>query len=107
MTTETDLRRRFWRLSVPNIFANLMVPLAGLIDLALLGHLEELDHLGGVALGLVVFDYLYWSFGFLSMGTTGLVAQAMGRQRQDGALVVALRGAAISTRASSQPPSPS
>jgi len=68
------------------------VPLVGLVDVALLGHLADVSALGGVALGLVVFDYVYWSFGFLRMGTTGLVAQALGRHASDEARVVALRG---------------
>ncbi len=69
----------FLRLSAANILSNLMVPLASLVDTAFLGHLSEIDHLGGVALATILFNYLYWSFGFLRMGTTGLAAQAMGK----------------------------
>ncbi|EDM81279.1 putative membrane protein (DNA-damage-inducible protein) [Plesiocystis pacifica SIR-1] len=73
------LRRRFLGLAVPSIVASLMVPVASLVDAAILGHLEVLEPLAGVALAGVVFDMLYWSFGFLRMGTTGLSAQAFGR----------------------------
>lgn len=76
---EQQLGRVFARLALLNILANLTVPLAGLVDLAMLGHLEDIRHLAGVALGGVVFDYLYWTFGVLRMGTTGLTAQALGR----------------------------
>ncbi|PRQ08687.1 MATE family efflux transporter [Enhygromyxa salina] len=71
--------RRFLALALPSIAASLMVPVASLVDTAILGHLDELEPLAGVALGGVIFDLLYWSFGFLRMGTTGLTAQAFGR----------------------------
>ena len=58
--------------------ATVSVPLAGLVDTAILGHLEDIRFLAGVALGSIVFDYVYWTFGFLRMGTTGTTAQAMG-----------------------------
>ena len=70
----------FFKLSAANIASNLLVPLAGLIDTAFLGHLAEIRHLGGVAIATVIFNYIYWSFAFLRMGTTGLAAQAAGRQ---------------------------
>jgi multidrug resistance protein, MATE family len=86
---------RFFRLAIVNILSNLMVPLAGLIDVAFLGHLSEIRHLAGVALAMVLFNYLYWTFGFLRMGTTGLTAQATGRQNFDEVLLVGLRNGAI------------
>jgi multidrug resistance protein, MATE family len=90
-----DILRRFFQLALINILANLLVPIAGLIDIAFLGHLSEIRHLAGVALATVLFDYLYWTFGFLRMGTTGMTAQAMGHQDSDGALLVGLRNGAI------------
>ncbi len=72
------MRQRFLRLTAINILANVTVPLAGLVDAAMLGHLPDIRFLAGVALGGVVFDLLYWSFGFLRMSATGLTAQAMG-----------------------------
>ncbi len=92
---DPTLRARFFNLAVPNILSNLMVPLAGMVDLAILGHLDEIQHLAGVALGAILFDYVYWSLGFLRMSTTGLVAQATGRSEPDEALRIALRGAAL------------
>jgi MATE family multidrug resistance protein len=76
--TET-LTRRFFRLTVLNIMANLTVPLVGLVDTVMLGHLDEIRFLAGVALASILFDYLYWSFGFLRMGSTGSTAQPYGR----------------------------
>ncbi|TGK11693.1 MATE family efflux transporter [Leptospira fletcheri] len=72
------MKRKFYRLAFYNILANLSVPLAGLADAAVLGQLETHTFLAGVALTNVVFDYLFWSFAFLRMGTTGLTAQAYG-----------------------------
>ncbi len=72
--------KRFMRLTIPNILSNVTVPLTGLADTIMLGHLPDVSILAGVALGAVIFDYVYWTFGFLRMGTTGLTAQAMGRR---------------------------
>ncbi|MGG6294130.1 guanitoxin biosynthesis MATE family efflux transporter GntT [Leptolyngbya sp. AN02str] len=86
---------RFFRLAAVNIVSNLMVPLAGLIDVAFLGHLDDIRHLAGVTLAAVVFNYLYWSFGFLRMGTTGMTAQATGREDVDAVWLTVLRHGAI------------
>ena len=79
MRAEQSIERPFVRLSLINVVSNVTVPLSGLVDTAMLGHLIEIRFLAGVALGSVLFDYVYWSFGFLRMGTTGTTAQAVGR----------------------------
>ncbi|MFM1895430.1 MAG: hypothetical protein RLZZ385_504 [Pseudomonadota bacterium] len=66
--------RRAW----PIILANATVPLLGLADTAVLGNLGTVTDLGAIALGALLFSFVYWSFGFLRMGTTGFVAQAAG-----------------------------
>ena len=71
--------RMFWTLAALNVASTLTVPLAGLIDTALLGHLPSEVSLAGVALGSIVFDYLFWTFGFLKIATTGLAAGSVGR----------------------------
>jgi multidrug resistance protein, MATE family len=81
----------FFRLAVVNILSNLMVPLAGLMDVAFLGHLSEIRHLAGVTLATVLFNYIYWTFGFLRMGTTGITAQAVGRDDQEAIALIGLR----------------
>ena len=86
-----SLNRRFFRLSLVNILSNLMVPLASLIDIAFLGHLAQIRHLAGVALATVLFNYIYWTFGFLRMGTTGTTAQAAGRSDWDEVILTGLR----------------
>ncbi|MGF1519641.1 MAG: MATE family efflux transporter [Nodosilinea sp.] len=85
----------FLKLAVANIISNLMVPLAALVDTAFLGHLDDIRHLGGVALATVIFNVAYWSFGFLRMGTTGTTAQARGRGDIDGLWLILLRNGAI------------
>ena len=67
-------------LAWPVILSNCSVPLLGMVDAAVMGHLDSSIYLGGVALGALVFDFLYWAVGFLRMGTTGFVAQAFGRR---------------------------
>jgi MATE family multidrug resistance protein len=65
-------------LAWPLILSNITVPLLGLVDTAVLGHLARADYLGAATLGATLFSFLYWGFGFLRMGTTGLTAQARG-----------------------------
>lgn len=66
----------------PIILSNASIPLLGLVDTAILGHLPSGVYLAAVTLGAVIFSFLYWSFGFLRMGTTGLIAQAYGAQEK-------------------------
>ena len=77
------LDREILRLALPSILANITVPLVGMVDLAVAGHLGSLGEaatlIGGVSVGTMLFDLLYWNFGFLRVGTSGLTAQAYGR----------------------------
>src|SRR5690606_4833760 len=76
-----DLRQdnlRVLRLAVPIILSNLSVPLVGLVDTAVMGRMPGPQGIGAVALGAVVFSFVYWGFGFLRMGTTGMVAREHG-----------------------------
>ncbi|MET0385856.1 MAG: MATE family efflux transporter [Polyangiales bacterium] len=72
--TRTDVLRRAW----PIIIANATVPLIGLVDTAVIGHAGRVFDLGAIALGTLVFNLLYFGVGFLRMGTTGFIAQAVG-----------------------------
>lgn len=74
----TAEHRRVWRVAGPIILSNVSVPLLGAVDTAVVGHLDSPVYLGGVAVGSLLFNYVYWGFGFLRMGTTGLAAQALG-----------------------------
>lgn len=90
-----DFYPRFLRLGGVNILSNLMVPLAGLVDIAFLGHLEDLNYLAGVAIATVLFEYLYRMSKFLRMGTTGPTAQAVGRDDSSSILLTLLRNSLI------------
>ncbi|MEM6449802.1 MAG: MATE family efflux transporter [Cyanobacteria bacterium P01_D01_bin.105] len=81
----------FCKLAIANTTSNLMVPLAGLIDTAFLGHLEDIRYLNGVALATVIFNVIYWSFNFFRMGTTGPTAQAIGQQDEELVWLIVIR----------------
>jgi len=74
------MNRSILHLALPNILSNLSVPLLGIVDTALMGRQASPAYLGAVALGSVIFNFLYWGMGFLRMGTTGLTAQAFGQR---------------------------
>ena len=73
------MQRKILRLAIPNILSNLTVPLLGMVDTALMGRMGSEDYLGAIALGGLLFSFIYWGFGFLRMGTTGLTAQEYGK----------------------------
>jgi len=73
------LNKEIFRLALPNIISNISVPLLSTVDTALMGRLSEL-HIGAVGLGAMIFNFIYWNFGFLRMGTTGITAQAHGKE---------------------------
>ncbi|MCG8325744.1 MAG: MATE family efflux transporter [Thiotrichales bacterium] len=70
--------RSLWRLAGPIIISNITVALQGIVDTAVVGHLDKPQYLGGITLAMVIFNFLYWGLAFLRMGTTGLVAQSYG-----------------------------
>lgn len=77
--TQTGVHRRVLAISLPAILANSSTPLVGLVDTWAVGHLPGAVHLAAVGIGSVIFNFIFWTFGFLRMGTTGLVAQSWGR----------------------------
>ena len=85
--------RRVWSLSWPVIAANVTVPLVGLVDTAVMGRMPDAAYVGAVAVGATIFNAIYWIFGFLRMGTTGLAAQALGARDRQELTAVALRSA--------------
>jgi len=84
--------RHIWRLSWPVMISNISLPLVGAVDVAMMGHLPDPAFVGGVALGSLVFNFLYLAFSFLRMGTTGLTALAAGANQMDEVGGVFLRG---------------
>jgi MATE family multidrug resistance protein len=94
--------RSVWRIAAPMILSNVSVPLLGMVDAGVTGHLEDASYLGAVAVGATIFGFLYTGVNFLRMGTTGIAAQKFGADDFDGlrvalgqALIVAVTIAAI------------
>ena len=84
-----------WQRAWPIILANAATPLLGLADTAVIGNLGSLAQLGAIALGAMIFSFVYWSFGFLRMGTTGIIAQANGRSDNEGLVAGIWRSAGL------------
>ena len=88
------MNKRILGLALPNIITNITVPLLGMVDMAIVGHLSG-DHIGAIAIGTQIFNLIYWNFGFLRMGTSGFTAQAFGAERWDEAVKILIRASAI------------
>ena len=91
------MNKEILRLAIPNIISNISVPLLSSVDTALMGRLSEL-HIGAVGIGAMIFNFIYWNFGFLRMGTTGMTAQAFGALPALFAAAVAASVALLSAR---------
>jgi len=89
------MNRQILRLAIPNIISNLTVPLLSSVDTALMGHLENVAYLGAIAIGGMIFNFIYWGFGFLRMGTTGLAAQAFGKEDEESSMLILARAIAV------------
>lgn len=74
------MNKQILRLAIPSIVSNITVPLLGLVDMAIVGHLGSASYIGAIAIGTMMFNIIYWVFGFLRMGTGGLAAQAYGER---------------------------
>ena len=90
-----ETHKRVWLIAGPIIISNISVPMLGAVDTAVMGHLPDPKYLGGVAIGAMVFTFIYWGFGFLRMGTVGLTAQAFGAQDADEVRACLARAAVI------------
>lgn len=95
-----NLNRDILKLSLPSILANITVPLVGMVDIAVAGHLNpgggSAACIGGISIGSMLFDLLYWNFGFLRVGTGGLTAQATGRKDERDCSKILSRGLLLS-----------
>lgn len=83
------------QLAIPSIVSNVTVPLLGLVDLAIVGHIGNEVYISAIAVGSMIFNVVYWVFGFLRMGTSGLTAQAFGRKDTDGQVSALIRSLTI------------
>jgi len=87
----TPRDRRILKLAAPSIVSNITVPLLGLIDVSIVGHMGDAVYIGAVAVGSMIFNLIYWLFGFLRMGTSGMTAQAYGRHDMDAVTSILVR----------------
>lgn len=71
--------RSILRIAIPSIISNITVPLLGLVDITIVGHIGDASYIGAIAVGGMIFNVIYWVFGFLRMGTSGMTSQAHGR----------------------------
>ena len=91
----TTTNKAILRLALPSILANITIPLVGIVDTAIVGHLSDAAAIGGIAIGTMLFDLLYWNFGFLRVGTSGLTAQAYGSSNETECRRILLRSLSI------------
>lgn len=89
------LNKEILRLALPSIITNITVPLLGMVDVAIVGHIGNASYIAAIALATMVFNLIYWNFGFLRMGTSGLTAQAYGAGDKAEYLHVLVRGMTI------------
>lgn len=88
--------QRILHIAIPSIISNITVPLLGLIDVTIVGHLGSASYIGAIAVGSMLFNMIYWIFGFLRMGTSGLTAQSYGAHDLKEVTRILLRSTGIS-----------
>lgn len=89
--------KQVFKLALPSIISNITVPLLGIIDLTIVGHMGDVIYIGAIAIGTMIFNVLYWLFGFLRMGTSGMTSQALGGRNLTEAMRMLVRSLTIST----------
>lgn len=93
--TPNIINKRILQIAVPSIISNITVPLLGLIDVTIVGHLGAAAYIGAIAVGGMLFNIIYWIFGFLRMGTSGMTSQAYGRHDLDEVTRLLLRSVGV------------
>ena len=90
-----DINRRILNIALPAIVSNITVPLLGLVDVAIVGHLGSAAYIGAIAVGGMVFNVMYWLFSFLRMGTGGMTSQAYGQRNLNEVARILVRSLAV------------
>ncbi|MDR0429859.1 MAG: MATE family efflux transporter [Tannerellaceae bacterium] len=85
------MNKKILNLAIPNIITNITIPLSGMVDTAIAGHLESELYIGAIAVATIIFNFIYWNFSFLRMGTSGFTAQAYGAGNEKEAVRVLFR----------------
>lgn len=89
------MNRKILHLAIPSIISNITVPLLSLVDMAIVGHLGSAAYIGAIAVGGMLFNLIYWLFGFLRMGTSGITSQAYGRRDLRGVFLALIRSVGV------------
>ena len=89
------MNKKILHLAIPNIISNITVPLLGMVDTFIVGHLDSELYIGAIALATMIFNFIYWNFSFLRMGTSGFTAQAFGRKDKQEIVNILLRSLAV------------
>lgn len=92
----SPINRQILHIAIPSIISNITVPLLGLVDVTIVGHLGSASYIGAIAVGGMLFNMIYWIFGFLRMGTGGLTAQAYGQHNTQEGIRILLRSLSVS-----------
>lgn len=90
-----SMNRDILRLAIPNIISNITVPLLSMVDMSIVGHLSLEVYIGAIATATLIFNFMYWSFSFLRMGTSGFTAQAYGAEDKRESAIILLRSLLI------------
>ena len=93
--TPNIINKRILQIAVPSIISNITVPLLGLIDVTIVGHLGAAAYIGAIAVGGMLFNIIYWIFGFLRLGTSGMTSQAYGKHDLDEVARLLLRSVGV------------
>lgn len=103
MLNNRELNKKIINLTIPNIITNITVPLLGMVDTAIVGHISDggmqADYIGAIAIGSMIFNFIYWNFGFLRMGTSGFTAQAYGAKDKNEQIDILIRSVFIAISA--------
>jgi MATE family multidrug resistance protein len=86
------MNKNILRLAIPNIISGITIPVLGAVDLAMMGRLNNIAFMGAIALGGMIFNFVYWAIGFLRMGTSGFTAQAFGKEDDKEKVAILGRG---------------
>ena len=89
------MNKNILRIAIPNIISNITVPLLGMVDIAIVGHMDSALYIGAMSISTMIFNFIYWNFSFLRMGTSGFTAQAYGAKNDQECANVLVRSLAI------------
>ncbi|MCD8175936.1 MAG: MATE family efflux transporter [Tannerellaceae bacterium] len=89
------MNKEILRLAIPNIITNITVPLLGMVDTSIAGHLDSELYIAAIALAAMIFNFIYWNFGFLRMGTSGFTAQAFGAGNKKEMMAILIRALSV------------